>query len=279
MPELPEVETVRMGLEAELKGGRVRTVTLRRDGLRFPFPEGFADRLAGARLTTWLRRGKYLIVDMDEKGCLIAHMGMSGRFTVYGAGRAVPAPGPHDHVIFDMEDGKRLVYADPRRFGMMDLAAPGAWAGHRLLEGMGPEPLSNAFHAGLLAEAAKGRRTPVKALLLDQRVVAGLGNIYVCEALYRAHIHPERRAATLDAERELPNLAAAIRDVLREAIAAGGSSLKDYAHADGSLGYFQHGFKVYDRAGEPCRNKGCNGTITRIVQSGRSSFFCPACQG
>ncbi|PLX33380.1 MAG: DNA-formamidopyrimidine glycosylase [Hyphomicrobiales bacterium] len=277
MPELPEVETVRMGLEARLKDKRVRKVVLGRSGLRFAFPDRFAERLEGAVLRHWLRRGKYLIIDMEEAGCLIAHLGMSGRFTVLEPD-APEAAGRHDHVVITMQDGTRLIYSDPRRFGMMDLTAPGAWAGHRLLAGMGVEPLSNAFHAGALIDAARGRKTPIKAFLLDQRIIAGLGNIYVCEALYRAGIDPRRQAGALDPARELPLLAAAIPAVLREAIAAGGSSLRDYVHADGSLGYFQYGFAVYGRAGEPCRREGCGGEIARINQAGRSSFYCPACQ-
>ncbi len=278
MPELPEVETVRMGLEEKLQGKHIRDVDVRIEKLRFAFPERFAERLRGACLRRWLRRGKYIVVDMEAAGCLIAHLGMSGRFTVLEEAAAPYVPARHDHVIFTFEDGTRLIYSDPRRFGMMDLTAPGAWAGHRLLAGMGVEPLSNGFHAGILADAASGRKSPVKAFLLDQRIIAGLGNIYVCEALYRAGIAPQRPAGSLTPDREIPALAAAIPAVLRDAIAAGGSSLKDYAHADGSLGYFQYGFAVYGRAGEPCRRAECSGQITRLVQSGRSSFYCPECQ-
>ena len=278
MPELPEVETVRSGLEAELKGKRVHHVSLGRDGLRFPFPDRFAERLKGAVLKHWLRRGKYLIVDMEDAGCLIAHMGMSGRFTVLRGGHARVGNGPHDHVIVDMDDGTRLIYSDPRRFGMMDITAPGAWADHRLLAGMGVEPLSNSFNADMLKDAADGRKATVKNFLLDQRVIAGLGNIYVCEALHRSSISPLRITRTLDPETEIPALASSIPAVLRDAIAAGGSSLKDYAQADGSLGYFQYGFAVYGREGEACRRQGCQGKIIRTIQSGRSSFYCPSCQ-
>ncbi len=278
MPELPEVETVRMGLEAELKGKRIHFVSLKRNGLRFPFPEHFAEKLQGAVLHHWLRRGKYLVVDMDEAGCLIAHLGMSGRFTLLTDDQQSWTPGRHDHVIMDMEDGIRLVYSDPRRFGMMDLTGPGEWAEHRLLLDMGVEPLSNDFNAAMLVQAAHGRKMPIKSFLLDQRVIAGLGNIYVCEALHRAQIAPERCTGALDPDTEIPRLAVAIPNVLRDAIDAGGSSLKDYAHADGSLGYFQYGFDVYGREGELCRTDGCRGEIARITQSGRSTFYCPSCQ-
>lgn len=293
MPELPEVETVRRGLAPALEGRRIAHVTLRRPDLRFPLPEGFVKRLTGRRVIRLERRAKYILVYMEPasaKGVeevLIMHLGMSGRFTIHGPnGTSAPGlfhlgmPGAetHDHVVFDMEDGTRIVYADHRRFGFMDLVAEMELAGNRHLAALGPEPLSNAFSASVLSERLRGRRAPIKAALLDQRTVAGLGNIYVCEALFRAGISPLRSAASVAGPVRSERLAAAIRSVLLDAIAAGGSTLRDYAHTDGELGYFQHAFAVYDREGEACSKPGCGGTVKRIVQSARSTFYCPACQ-
>ena len=278
MPELPEVETVRRGLTPALEGARLKTVTLGRPDLRFPFPPRFRERLEGARLIRLGRRAKYLLGEMDTGESLLMHLGMSGSFRVDGA-----APGDfahprnldpkHDHVIFETGEGSRVTFNDPRRFGFMTLIASGETSPY--LDGLGPEPLSNAFNGPVLHAAFRGRRTPVKAALLDQRIVAGLGNIYVCEALFRANISPRRRAANVGAAR-CEKLAAAVKAVLSEAIEAGGSSLRDYALTDGTLGYFQHSFSVYGREGEPCR--ACAAPVTRIVQAGRSSFFCSSCQ-
>jgi formamidopyrimidine-DNA glycosylase len=281
MPELPEVETVRRGLEPVLAGRRIVRADVRRPDLRWPFPPGFATRLTGARIMALRRRSKYLLADLDSGETLIAHLGMSGRMLISGAAVGTfhhehPAPAKHDHVVLDMEGGARVTFNDARRFGAMDLWQTADLASHRLLAGLGPEPLGNAFSAAILLACLDGRVTPVKAVLLDQRVVAGLGNIYVCEALWRARISPLRLARDVSAT-EADELAAAVRQVLLDAIAAGGSSLKDYRQADGELGYFQHSFAVYGREGEPCRRDD-GGTIARMVQSGRSSFFCPVCQ-
>ncbi|ABS65257.1 formamidopyrimidine-DNA glycosylase [Parvibaculum lavamentivorans DS-1] len=292
MPELPEVETVRRGLAPALEGRRIVHVTQRRPDLRFPLPELFAKRLTGRRVIRLERRAKYILVYMEPaksggaEDVLIMHLGMSGRFTVHGpSGSSAPGlfhlgmPGgeTHDHIVFDMEDGTRVVYADHRRFGFMDLVAEPELASSRHLAALGPEPLGNEFSALVLAERLKGRRAPIKSALLDQRTVAGLGNIYVCEALYRAGISPLRTAASIGPAR-VERLTAAIRAVLQDAIAAGGSTLRDYAATDGELGYFQHAFAVYGREGEACSKPGCGGTVRRIVQSARSTFYCPACQ-
>ncbi len=282
MPELPEVETVRRGLEPVLTGHRIVRAEVRRPDLRWPLPERMADRLTGARVTALRRRSKYLLADLDRGETLIVHLGMSGRMLVSGAmlgtfAHPHPAPEKHDHVVLDIEGGARITFNDARRFGAMDLAPTDTVETHRLLAGLGPEPLGNAFDAQHLAARLAGRAPPVKAVLLDQHVVAGLGNIYVCEALWRARISPLRLAREVTAE-EAERLTAAIRAVLTDAIAAGGSSLRDYRQADGELGYFQHSFAVYGRAGAPCPAPGCTGTIARDVQSGRSSFHCPVCQ-
>lgn len=285
MPELPEVETVRRGILPAMEGRRIEAAEIRREGLRWPFPPRLAERLTGARVLRLGRRSKYILADLDTAETMILHLGMSGRVTVTGlAAPYVPGefhynhamPAAHDHVILTMEGGARVTLNDPRRFGALDLVATEGAERHPLLAALGPEPLSNDFHAAHLAARFKGRKAPAKAMLLDQKVVAGLGNIYVCEALFRAGIHPER-AAGLIAEAEIDRLAQVIREVLAEAIEAGGSSLKDYRQADGELGYFQHTFRVYDREGEACL--GCGGEVRRIVQSGRSSWFCPVCQG
>jgi formamidopyrimidine-DNA glycosylase len=286
MPELPEVETVRAGLAPILEGRRFRAVRLARPDLRFPFPEQFAERLTGARLLKLRRRAKYLVGDLDTGESWIAHLGMTGRFTVEAAGAArgfgeyVYATGAdprHDHIVFDMEDGVRVVFNDPRRFGFMDLRRTDALdrVGH--FAGLGPEPLGNGFSGPVLAAALAGRRTPIKAALLDQTVVAGLGNIYVCEALHRAGVSPLRLAANVGPARAA-RLAQSVRAVLAEAIAAGGSTLRDFAAADGSLGAFQDRFLVYGRAGEACLRPGCAGIVRRLAQSGRSTFYCGGCQ-
>ncbi len=283
MPELPEVETVRRGLVPVLEGRRILSADVRREGLRWPFPPGLAARLAGARVTALRRRSKYLLADLDRGETLLVHLGMSGRILISGVlsgsfHHDLPLPEKHDHVVLDIEGGARITLNDARRFGAMDLWPTDDLDGHRFLAAMGPEPLGNGFHADFLASSAAGRRTPLKALLLDQHVVAGLGNIYVCEALWRAGLSPWKEASSLDLD-AAADLVAAIRAVLTEAIAAGGSSLRDYRQADGELGYFQHSFAVYGRAGAPCTRQGCDGEIGRGVQSGRSSFFCPVCQG
>lgn len=286
MPELPEVETVRRGLVPAMEGKRIARAEVRREGLRWPFPVGMAERLGGARVERLRRRSKYLLADLDTGETLLIHLGMTGRMTVSGLAAPFvpgefhfqhPAAEKHDHVVFDIEGGARVTFNDARRFGAMDLMATTCAEAHPLLAGLGPEPLGNDFHAGHLVARLKGRKGPIKALLLDQRLVAGLGNIYVSEALHRAHIHPERAGGRIGRER-LELLTQEIRAVLAEAIEAGGSSLRDYRQADGELGYFQHSFRVYDREGTPCSTPGCGGTIRRIVQSGRSSYYCPACQ-
>ena len=286
MPELPEVETVRAGLEPVMAGQRLVRVETRRPDLRFPFPDRFAERLSGAVVKAVNRRGKYLVLPLETGEAVIAHLGMSGRFTIED-GAPPETPGDfvyaqttnpaHDHVVFAMQSGARITFNDPRRFGFMDLVQADALAECRHFADMGPEPLSPAFTSGSLAAALEGRASPIKAVLLDQKTVAGLGNIYVCEALYRAKITPLRQARDLHAE-DTVRLARAIRAVLREAIAAGGSSLRDYAGADGQLGYFQHAFDVYGREGGTCPRRGCHGVVERAVQSGRSTFFCRSCQ-
>jgi formamidopyrimidine-DNA glycosylase len=296
MPELPEVETVRRGLEPVMENAMIRAVHIGRPDLRFPFPQHFAERLAGRRIAGLGRRAKYLIVHLDNGLALIAHMGMSGSFRIEAAGGA-RTPGEfhyprskdeaHDHVRFDLEDSKggraNVVFNDPRRFGFMLFAEPGALAAHPLLAGLGAEPTGNTLDGKLLSDLLRGRKAPLKAALMDQRIVAGLGNIYVCEALWRAGLSSRRAAGSIagaagKSTQRTDRLAGAIRAVIADAIAAGGSSLKDYRRADGSLGYFQHSFDVYDREGEPCHRKDCTGTVRRIVQSGRSTFYCPTCQ-
>jgi formamidopyrimidine-DNA glycosylase len=286
MPELPEVETVRRGLEPVLAGARLVRVEARRPDLRFPLPDGFVQRLTGARIERLERRAKYLLAPLDRGDTLVMHLGMSGRFEITGGEAtrrpgdfhyAAPADPKHAHVIFETDGGVRVTYFDPRRFGYMDLIATAALAAHPWFAGLGPEPLGPDFTGKHLAAAFAGRRQSVKASLMDQRIVAGLGNIYVCEALYRAGISPLRPAGEIGA-RTLNGLATAVRTVLEEAIEAGGSTLRDYAAADGALGYFQHRFRVYGREGEPCLRPGCSGIVKRIVQAGRSTFYCPVCQ-
>jgi formamidopyrimidine-DNA glycosylase len=286
MPELPEVETVRRGLEPALAGARLIRVEARRPDLRFPFPDGFVQRLTGARIERLERRAKYLLAPLDRGDTLVMHLGMTGRFDVEGAERqqrpgefhyAVPRDARHAHVLFETDRGARITYSDPRRFGFMDLIATADLTSHPWFKAMGPEPLEPGFDAKLLARAFHGRKQSPKTLLLDQRTVAGLGNIYVCEALFEAGISPLKPAGRVTKPR-LAALADAVREVLAAAIEAGGSTLRDYAGADGALGYFQHRFKVYDREGEPCLRPGCAGVVRRIVQAGRSTFFCPVCQ-
>ncbi|MBU1212499.1 MAG: bifunctional DNA-formamidopyrimidine glycosylase/DNA-(apurinic or apyrimidinic site) lyase [Alphaproteobacteria bacterium] len=336
MPELPEVETVRRGLQPVLEGRRIVKLEQRRPDLRFPFPENFPERLAGRRIETVNRRSKYLVVGIEGGETLIMHLGMSGRFTIALAGGPATMPGlfthdtglngaqpnttsgsvgknrwpnttlhvntslrsveqgsvgqqqnqhqqKHDHVVFHTEEGATVTYNDPRRFGFMVMTATADLQNHPLIGGLGPEPLGNALHAGHLAARAAGRTVDLKAFLMDQRNIAGLGNIYVCEALFRAGLSPQRAASSLARKSGNPTeraerLVTAIRSVLTQAIAAGGSSLRDYRQADGALGYFQHSFSVYGREGEPCATPACRGTVRRIVQAGRSSFLCPACQ-
>lgn len=282
MPELPEVETVRRGLLPAMEGGVIARAEVNRPDLRWPFPEAMAERLTGQRVLGLRRRSKYILADLGSSETLLIHLGMSGRMLVSGDPLGQfhhdhQAPQKHDHVVLHMASGARVTFNDPRRFGAMDLLPTAGEAQHRLLSGIGPEPLGNGFSEAYLVAALKDRRTPIKAALLDQRIVAGLGNIYVCEALYRAGIHPARRANRISASR-LAALVPIIRQVLTEAIAAGGSSLKDFRQADGDLGYFQHSFDVYGREGAPCRTPGCDHLIRRIVQSGRSSFYCGQCQ-
>jgi formamidopyrimidine-DNA glycosylase len=286
MPELPEVETVRRGLQPVLEGQRLSRVEARRADLRFPFPDGFVQRLTGARIERLQRRAKYLMAELDRGETLVMHLGMSGRFEIArpeghvrpGEFHYAADPNPkHAHVVFETEDGGRVTYYDPRRFGYMDLIETAAISSHPWFAGLGPEPLSDDFDAPLLNAAFAGRKQGPKTLLLDQRIVAGLGNIYVCEALNRSRISPFKPAGTI-AARRLPALVETIREVLAEAIEAGGSTLRDYASADGALGYFQHRFRAYDREGEPCLNPGCKGTIAREVQAGRSTFYCATCQ-
>lgn len=278
MPELPEVETIRRGLLPVLEGARIRHADVRRPDLRWPFPPEMGARLMGRRVLRLWRRSKYLLADLDPGETLIVHLGMSGRMMISGLDGAPPKPpGRHDHVVIDTEGGARITFNDPRRFGMMDLWPTQVLGHHRLLAGLGPEPLGNSFHEDYLVERLKGRRSPIKTALLDQKIVAGLGNIYVCEALHRAGISPLRPAARIAAKR-IRALVPVIREVLCEAIESGGSSLRDYRRADGELGYFQHNFRAYGREGKPCLAPGCKGKIARITQAGRSTFHCPQCQ-
>ena len=281
MPELPEVETVRRGLAPALEGARLTRVEVNRPDLRWPFPARMAERLTGATVTALGRRSKYLLAHLDRGETLVIHLGMSGRMVVddlsLGLFHRDPAwRAAHDHVVLHT-GAHRVTFNDARRFGFMDLLPTAALDTSRHFARMGPEPLGNGFHADHLVTALRGRATPIKAALLDQSVVAGLGNIYVCEALHRAGIAPTRRAGRI-AARRLAALVPIVRDVLTEAIEAGGSSLRDHRRADGTLGYFQHGFRVYDRAGAPCPADACGGTVRRIVQAGRSTFYCAACQ-
>ena len=312
MPELPEVETVRRGLEPAMQGARFSKVEVRRRDLRWPLPKDFAQRLQGKTVTGLGRRAKYLLADLSSGDVLLMHLGMSGSFHVFrergaergakssvksgtksSAKRGAKALGrtyheraqqkPHDHVVFHMSSGAVVTFNDPRRFGSMKIVPRAALDSEPLLKGLGPEPLGNAFDAAMLARACKGKKTSLKAALSDQRVVAGLGNIYVCEALHRARLSPKRSAASIADKSGAPNaraqaLVAAIKAVLADAIEAGGSSLRDHKRPDGNLGDFQHRFRVYDREGEKCPTPGCRGTVKRLMQNGRSTFYCPICQ-
>ena len=292
MPELPEVETVRLGLVPAMEGARFVKVEARRPDLRWPFPKDFVTRLEGKTVTGLGRRAKYLLADLSSGDVLVMHLGMSGSFRV-GKDGAEMTPGDfqherskanaHDHVVFHMSSGARVTFNDPRRFGFMKLVPRVELDREPLLRSIGPEPLGNEFGAALLARSCRGKKTSLKAALSDQRVVAGLGNIYVCEALNRARLSPKRRAGTIAEKNGEPNeravaLADAIKAVLNDAIKAGGSSLRDHRRTDGELGDFQHSFRVYDREGSKCPTRNCRGKIRRIVQNGRSTFFCPVCQ-
>ncbi|RLJ98036.1 bifunctional DNA-formamidopyrimidine glycosylase/DNA-(apurinic or apyrimidinic site) lyase [Ruegeria conchae] len=282
MPELPEVETVRRGLSPAMEGVVIKRADVNRPDLRWPFPERMAERLTGQRVDRLRRRSKYILADLNSGETLLIHLGMSGRMTVSGDplgqfAHKHPMPEKHDHVVFHMANGTRITFNDPRRFGAMDLLPTATAEDHKLLSVLGPEPLGNDFHEQHLIEAFKGKNSPVKSALLDQGIVAGLGNIYVCEALYRGKVSPRRKAGQISASR-VGALVPIIRQVLQDAIEAGGSSLRDFRQADGELGYFQHSFDVYGREGRPCRTKGCSGEIKRITQSGRSSFYCAQCQ-
>ena len=290
MPELPEVETVRMGLQPVLEGRRFTRVETRRGDLRVPFPKDFAKRLTGRNVKRLWRRAKYLLGDLDGGETLVVHLGMSGHMSVYAEGGErklgnyvyEPAPGSagrgkHDHVVMETDAPALIVFTDHRRFGLMTLLKTATLEQDKLFEGLGAEPLSEEFDAAYLSVALKGKRTPIKAALLDQRVVAGLGNIYVCEALFRSGISPKRQAASVKGER-VALLVKSIKTVLNDAIKAGGSSLRDHKRVDGELGYFQHHFAVYGREGKKCQRRGCKGKVKRIVQAGRSTFYCPACQ-
>ncbi|MCY3670109.1 MAG: bifunctional DNA-formamidopyrimidine glycosylase/DNA-(apurinic or apyrimidinic site) lyase [Alphaproteobacteria bacterium] len=275
MPELPEVETVMRGLAGALAGRRLRRVEQRRAELRFPLPERFAARLQGRRVESFSRRAKYILAALDDGATWLSHLGMSGRMML-GEGPA-PEPERHDHLIFETDDGQHLIYRDARRFGFMDLIEPGGLADHPRLAGLGIEPLGPELTGRRLRALFAGRRAPLKAALLDQRRIAGLGNIYVCEALNRARLHPDRPSGGLSAS-EARALARAVRGTLEEAVAAGGSSLRDYVQASGELGWFQHSWRVYGREGSPCPCGRKSATVRRSVQSGRSTFFCPVCQ-
>lgn len=283
MPELPEVETVCRGLARVLEGRRLVRVEARRPDLRFPLPDGFAGRVEGRTVARIRRRAKYMLFELDDGQVLIGHLGMSGRMRIM-EGTTEPLEA-HDHLIFSTDDGTTVYFNDARRFGYFDLADGAALDAHKYFAGLGPEPLGNDFNGPALAAALKGKKTPIKAALLDQRVVAGVGNIYACEALHRAGISPRRLAKTVQGGRA-ERLAAAVRTVLSDAIAAGGSSLRDYVQPDGELGYFQHAWRVYGREGEPCRGSDaaiaaaipCDAPVRRLMQSGRSTFYCSVCQ-
>jgi formamidopyrimidine-DNA glycosylase len=275
MPELPEVETVRRGLLGAMCGKLIVRADIRRPDLRWPLPPDMASRLAGKRVQILRRRSKYILADLDSSETLIIHLGMSGRILVSHAPHQIL--GKHDHVVLDMDNGARITFNDARRFGSMDLTATDCCDSHRQLANLGPEPLGNAFDGAYLVERLQGRVMPIKTALLDQRIIAGLGNIYVCEILHRTGISPKTKAGKLSVRR-VGSLVPAIRDVLNEAIRAGGSSLRDHRQTDGELGYFQHNFQVYGREGQSCVKPACTGSIRRIAQSGRSSFYCPKCQ-
>jgi len=276
MPELPEVETICRGLAAKLEGRRFRRIVQRRPDLRFPLPARFVERLQGRRVDRVRRRAKFFLIHLDDDSVIVGHLGMSGRM-IAGLAPVVDFE-PHDHVVFETDDGTAIRFNDARRFGFMHLVAGDEFDRHPLLSELGPEPLGNDFNGPVLSAALKGKKTPIKAALIDQRVVAGIGNIYASESLFRAGISPRRMARTVQGERA-ERLAGAIKDVLTEAIAAGGSSLRDFVHTNGELGYFQHRWAVYEREGQSCPACNCavaaTGGIRRIVQAGRSTFYCP----
>lgn len=297
MPELPEVETVRRGLQPVMEGSRIVAVETRRPDLRFPLPDRLSETLAGRHVTALGRRAKYLLMHIEGGHVLICHLGMSGSFRIEDAAGLPAVPGvfhhersklaAHDHVIFTVQNGagkpSRIVFNDPRRFGFMLLTEESALDVHPMLAGLGTEPTGNALSGELISDLFRNRAMPLKAALLDQRLIAGVGNIYACEALWKARLSPKRTAGSIAAKpgkasQRADRLAEALREVIAEAIEAGGSSLRDHIQADGSLGYFQHRFKVYDREGEPCPRRECNGVVTRVVQGGRSTFYCPVCQ-
>ncbi|HZP08412.1 bifunctional DNA-formamidopyrimidine glycosylase/DNA-(apurinic or apyrimidinic site) lyase [Methyloceanibacter sp.] len=298
MPELPEVETVRRGLEPILIGNAFARVEQRRKDLRFPLPKRFSERLEGRKIEALDRRAKYLLVRLDDGEVLVMHLGMTGSFSIDHANGVSTSPAregrqarataredgaKHEHIVFHMRDGTAIRYSDARRFGLMDLVQAEKLSSHALFKGLGIEPLSSSFTPEWLAAKLKGKKTSIKAALVDQRLIAGLGNIYACEALFRAGISPKRLAGALATKSGKPTarteaLVESVKAVLKDAIKAGGSSLRDYRRADGSLGEFQHTFNVYGREGKPCAKKGCGGTVRRIVQGGRSTFFCPTCQ-
>jgi formamidopyrimidine-DNA glycosylase len=296
MPELPEVETVRRGLQPVMEGAWMTKVETRRPDLRFPLPPRMNAKLSGRRVEALGRRAKYLITHFEGGPVLICHLGMSGSFRIESEAGA-DTPGEfryarskdqaHDHVVFHMagDDGTRarVVFNDPRRFGFMLLSDEASWREHPMIAGLGVEPTGNTLDGRTISDLFRGKAAPLKAALSDQRLIAGLGNIYVCEALWRAKLSPKRAGGTIAGKPgrttvRADALAEAVRAVIADAVRAGGSSLRDYMHTDGSLGYFQKSFAVYDREGEPCLRKGCKGVVQRIVQSGRSTFFCPACQ-
>src|SRR3982075_4118478 len=299
MPELPEVETVRRGLQLAMEGSKIVKAEAKRKDLRFPFQKDFVARLQGQTVTGLGRRAKYLLADLGSGGVLLMHLGMSGSFRVVTDQDRTPGKfhhprsedRAHDHVVFHMSSGASVVFNDPRRFGYMKIIARNALDEEPLLKGLGPEPLGNEFDAAMLARSCANKKTSLKAALLDQRVVAGLGNIYVCEALFRSQLSPRRLAATLATKAgqrkgvaggqptdHAKRLVGAIHGVLNQAIKAGGSSLRDHRQTSGELGYFQHSFQVYDREGEKCQTAGCRGVVKRFVQNGRSTFWCPTCQ-
>lgn len=295
MPELPEVETVRRGLAPAMEGGLIEQVVLQRTNLRFPFPKDFTAILEGARINALSRRAKYLLCELDNGWTVIMHLGMSGSFRIVEKG-GTSAPGEfhiprsentkHDHVIIHLTTGDRsfqIIYNDPRRFGFMDLAETGQLQVNRFLAELGIEPTGNAMDGKVIAALFSGKAAPLKAALLNQKLIAGLGNIYVCEALWRSGLSPLASAGTIvnrdgGTSKVCDRLATAVREVIADAIEAGGSTLRNHRLTDGSLGYFQHAFQVYDREGQECQKPGCEGTIARIVQSGRSTFYCPRCQ-
>lgn len=291
MPELPEVETVRRGLAPAMEDAVIAKLELNRPDLRFPLPENFAEALRERRIVSLGRRAKYLLIDLEDDLTVISHLGMSGSFRIENE-----TPGEfhhprskdqkHDHVVFHLQRGEgllRVIYNDPRRFGFMQLWKRSELDLYPAFAELGPEPTGNALNADYLAGRLAGKSQPLKGALLDQTVIAGLGNIYVCEALWRSHLLPTRPSGNVVTKtgrpkKELLLLNQSIRDVIADAIAAGGSSLRDHIQTDGSLGYFQHSFSVYDRENEACRTPGCSGTVERITQAGRSTFYCPACQ-